>query len=200
MASVVSICNNAIIRVGGKTITSLNDLTNEAKACRTLYEDVRNAVFREHPFNCVMARASLNELSTTPAFGFDHQYQLPIDCLRVVSLNEDNYPLVRNGLPYMGTDEQKRFRIEGRRLLTDEGEANILYIRKVEDPNQYDPLLLDAIASRLAAEIAFPITRNAQLVTSMWNSYYTKFGIARSSDGMEGTIDGFTSDEIGGVR
>jgi hypothetical protein len=200
MASVVSICNNAIIRVGGKTITSLNDLTNEAKSCRTLYEDVRNAVFREHPFNCIVGRKSLNELATTPDFGFAHQYQLPTDCLRVLSLNDDTHPLIRNGLYDLGLSDQKRFHIEGRLLLTDEGEANIRYVKKVEDPNQYDPLLLDAIASRLAAEIAFPITRNAQLVTSMWNSYYTKFSIARSSDGMEGTIDGFESNEIGGVR
>jgi hypothetical protein len=34
----------------------------------------------------------------------------------------------------------------------------------------------------------------------MWNSYYTKFGVARSVDGMEGTLDGFESNEIGGVR
>jgi hypothetical protein len=199
MSSVVSICNNAIIRVGGKTITSLNDLTNEAKACRTLYEDVRNAVFREHPFNCILGRKALVELSTTPAFGFAHQYQLPTDCVRVLTLNDDQHPLVRNGIAYP-VSEQRRFNVEGRLLLTDEGEANIRYVKKVEDPNQYDSLLLDAIASRLAAEIAFPITRNANLVTAMWNTYFNKFGIARSVDGMEGTIDGFESNEIGGVR
>jgi hypothetical protein len=199
MASVVSICNNAIIKVGGKLITSLNDATNEAKVCRTLYEDVRNAVFREHPWNCITDRKVLNELSTTPEFGFDHQYQLPTDCVRVLTLNDERFPLIRNGMVYPGLD-QKRFRIEGRKILTDEGEAKILYISKVDDPNQYDPLLLEAVATRLAAEIAYPVTRNASLVTQMWNNYHSKFGIGRSVDGMEGTLDGFESDEIGGVR
>jgi hypothetical protein len=199
MASPVSICNNAIIKVGGKLITSLNDATNEAKACRTLYEDVRNAVFREHPWNCVTDRKVLNELEDTPPFGFDHQFQLPTDCLRVLTLNDERIPLIRNGMVYPGHD-QKRFRIEGRKLLTDETEAKILYISKVDDPNQYDPLLLEAVATRLAAEIAYPITRNASLVTTMWNTYHSKFGISRSADGMEGTLDGFESDEIGGVR
>lgn len=200
MASVVSICNNALIKIGAKTITSLNDATNEAKSCKTLYEDVRNAVFREHPWNCLVDRKSLSELATTPDFGFSHQYQLPPDCIRVLALNDERHPIVRNGLILLGLGQDRRFRIEGRKLVTDETEANILYISKVEDPNQYDSLLLEALAARLAAEVAYPVTRNANLVKTMWDLYYSKFSITRSADGMEGTVDGFMSDEIGGVR
>ena len=92
-----------------------------------------------------MARASLAKRTTSPVFGYDDEYQLPTDCLRVVEVPESRLPWV----------------VEGRKLLSDEGAPlNIRYIRREEDPNQYDPLLFSAIAARLALEMAEELTQS----------------------------------------
>ena len=50
------------------------------------------------------------------------------------------------------------FVIEGRKLLTDEGSAQIKYIGRVTDTQLYDASLTEALAARLGAEICYAIT------------------------------------------
>jgi hypothetical protein len=199
MASVTSVCNNAIIKVGGSTITSLDDNTVEAKTCKSLWDDVLDDTLRSHPWNCAQDRASLNKLTAAPIFGFDYQYQLPGNCLRVLTLNDYAIPYIRNGYVYSNSTPIK-YKIEGRKLLTDESEAKIVYLYHVTDMNQIDPMLREVLAARMAAEIAFPIAKNTGLVKSLWDIYEAKLRLCRSIDGMEGTPDEFISDELGEVR
>lgn len=199
MASEVSICNGALTRIAGKLITSLLDGTVEANFCKENYPDIRDAVLRSHPWNCATARASLAQLVDNPPFGFAAQFTLPADCLRVLVFNDDNVSShLLNGI--IVYDPAIRFKIEGRRLLTDDGEANIVYIKRETDPMVYDALLVQAISARLAAELAFPLTKNPRLVSTMWELYASKMQEARTTDGMEGTPDVAQNDEIAGVR
>src|SRR3546814_6931193 len=86
MTSVVSICNRALTLLGQKTITSLEDNSQAARLCVESYGPTRDAVLRDHPWNCAIARADLAALSEAPAFEFGRQFQLPPDCLRVLEL------------------------------------------------------------------------------------------------------------------
>src|SRR3546814_2945523 len=103
MTSVVSICNRALTLLGQKTITSLEDNSQAARLCVESYGPTRDAVLRDHPWNCAIARADLAALSEAPAFEFGRQFQLPPDCLRVLEL----------------WGSRARWKIEGRRLLSD---------------------------------------------------------------------------------
>src|SRR5689334_13439743 len=126
MASDVSICREALQRVGGKSITSLLDESTEAKACNLIWTDTRDSVFREHPWNCLIERAVLQELAQTPAFGFAHQFQLPADCIRVLESNDQTIPTIVINGELIYDASQTVFKIEGRKLLTDEVEAKIV--------------------------------------------------------------------------
>lgn len=200
MASEVSICNGALLKVGAKTITSLLDGSNEAKICNEFYAKTRDAVLRAHPWNFAIARQSLVRLNPDPIFGYGAQYQLPTDpfCLRVLTFNDSSVPHLINGVVII--DVFSRFKIEGRKLLTNETEANIVYVARIVDLNLFDPLALEALGARLTAEIAYPVSKNSRLVSAMWDLYASKLQEARSIDGMEGTPDSFESDEIGSVR
>ena len=58
MATEVSICSNALRRLGDSPITSLTDNTERARLCNGFYEDARDAVLRSHPWNFAITRAT----------------------------------------------------------------------------------------------------------------------------------------------
>jgi hypothetical protein len=151
MVSVVGIVNSALIKIGADTITSLTDDSAEARAANAQYEKLRDEVLRAHPWNFAIARQSLARLAEAPPFGFTWQYQLPSDGLRVLFMN----------------DGRAAFEIEGRRLLTDEGEAHVLYVRRVTDPNEFDAMFREALAYRIAADLAYPLANSTTLAAKV---------------------------------
>ena len=60
-------------------------------------------------------------------------------------------------------------------------------MRRVDEPAQFDALLADTIAARLAAELAWPIASSTSLAQSMWQLYEMKLREARGIDSQEGT-------------
>ena len=169
MASIVDICNRALSKLGQIRITSLTDNNKAAKACNHAYEYVRDAVLRDHVWNCTMTRAQLAPLSTTPSFGFDYQYQQPGDCIKVVEV-DTSYP----------------WTVEGRAILTDQGPTlDIRYQKREEDPNQYDPLLLEALAAKLAYELAEELTQSNSKKDEAMRDYMTLLNQAKLRDAQE---------------
>jgi len=181
MASNVSICNNALIKLGQDVIISLTEDSKAARLCNQIYESTRDAVFRAHPWNALIKRVELAQLTTTPAYKFEYEYQLPTDCLRVLSTDKVEY-------------ETEVFKVEGRKLLSDDTAVSILYVAKVTDPNEYDILLQETIAARLAAELSVAMTDSNSLTQTMWTVYKDKLREARSTDGQEGTPDRIEAD------
>ena len=169
----VSICNLALIKIGASTITSLTDDMKNANLCNQYYEQVVDEVLRMHPWNCAIYRASLAQLESTPAFGYNYQYALPTDpyCLRVLRME----------------DIDSEFRVEGGVLLTDESTCKISYIGRIIDPNKFDPLLVEAIATLLAEYLAYPIIQSNTLKEQMAKEVEEIFRKAKSTDAQEGT-------------
>lgn len=144
MASEVDLVNRALSKLGATRITSLTDATTAARAVNHAYPFVRDAVLRAHPWNCTVARVQLAPLSTAPPFGYDYQYQSPSDCIKVLEVTTD-YDWV----------------VEGTAILTDEGTVlDVRYQKQVTDVNEFDSLLFEAIAARLAFEICEEVTQS----------------------------------------
>ena len=55
MVTEVSICSNALRRLGDDPITSLTDDTERARLCNAFYEDARDLTLRSHPWNFAIA-------------------------------------------------------------------------------------------------------------------------------------------------
>ena len=86
MASVVDICNGALNQLGASTILSLTEDSKNARLSNARYTQVRDAVFRSHPWNCLQKRVQLATDTDTPAWGFTKQYTLPADCLSLIHI------------------------------------------------------------------------------------------------------------------
>jgi hypothetical protein len=167
----VSICNFALAKVGEQRITSLDDKSKNAILCKLHFQQTLDEVLRNHRWNSAMKRAALGADAEAPAFGYEYQYTLPIDCLRVIRLEE---PL----------DE---YRVEGRKLLTDTSPCNILYISRVEDENILDPLLVKVLVIELAIKLAYNLTEVRTMTDGLMEEARAIWIEARSADSHEGT-------------
>tara|TARA_Y100001973_G_C5141980_1_gene303425 strand:+ start:389 stop:979 length:591 start_codon:yes stop_codon:yes gene_type:complete len=187
MPSIVDLCNAALNQLGANTITALTDETKPAKLCNQRFTFVRDAVMRAHPWNCLISRVTLSAESSAPAFGFDKQYVLPTDpfCLRVLNLS--SLDLV--------------YRVEGRKILTNESTLNLVYVGRDVDPNNYDTLLTESIIAHLSADLAYPLVGSSSLQTQFYNLYQEKLKEARFVDATEGTPGAISSvTEPGGLQ
>ena len=75
--------------------------------------------------------------------------------------------------------------IENGFIVTDSEQAWIKYIKRIEDPNEFDSLLIHAIGLRLAMEIAESLTGRPELRNNMLGKYNTILAEARSADSSE---------------
>ncbi len=144
MADETSICNSAAVLLGSKPIVSIDDENSTfAKLCKATYPQVRDFVLDLHPWNCATRRVILSNLVATPEFNYAYKFQLPSDVIRVVSANDD--------------DDYKLE--DSRTLLCDSNEVHLIYIYRLEDPNEMPATLREVIATRLAWQLSFAITQ-----------------------------------------
>ena len=176
--SEVKICNLALRKLGARLIESLSDSSQEAVTCNLFYEQVRDAVLRDHPWNFAASRCRLAKLSKGPVFGFSFQYQLPVDCIHLRQLNRPD-------------DE---FVVEGDKILTNLDGASAIYTGKVTNPVLFDSSFVMAFAARLAAEIADDITGSSTKAREMWTLYLNAMQSARLADSAEGREDEILND------
>lgn len=186
MTSNVDIANYALNIIGASNISSLDENSKPGRLVNQRFESVRDAVFRSHPWNCLIRRAELAQEIEAPAFGYTYQYPLPADpyCLRVLEFSNGSLSYPQDNM--FSNTGGPVFVIEGRKLLTDEGTARIKYIARVTDPQQYDASLIEALAARLAMEIAYAITGSTSVVQIATALYDEKMKEARFVDATEG--------------
>ena len=184
MASEVDIINSALNMVGATNIIARAEDSKSARITNQRYDYIRDAVLRAHPWNCAISRATIAPDADSPDFGFTNQFTLPTDpyCLRVLRLE------------YLDVD----FRVEGRKIHCDEDTIKVIFISRVTDPNEYDQLLIEAIAARLAADSSYALAQSSTLTSTMWQLYESKLSEARFIDATEGTPGAIQSVTVSG--
>jgi hypothetical protein len=174
--SEVAICNMALADIGrGLQITSLDEASQAARACKLRYPYARDAVLRSYDWNFAARRKDLPKNAAAPAFEFTNAYDLPPDCLLVRSV--------------FGSCRD-RWVVEGRQILADAGDPLLIkYTALVSDPASFDPLFVDALAARLASDIAVQLSESVARAQSLWQVFIAKIAEARGRDSQEGQAD-----------
>jgi hypothetical protein len=78
------------------------------------------------------------------------------------------------------------YRIEGGKLLSNSDTVAIEYIARISDVALFDPLFVDLLAQRLAAEVAISFTDTQSMAQAFWQVYNAKLAEARGVDAQEG--------------
>ena len=165
----VSICNMALGMLGMPSIVSFSDENNNAQLCGRFFPALRDRVLRDHTWSFAHASCMLQALDEE---GFDPAFPrvcaIPADLIRIVGIVPD--------MP---------FRRQGKRVHVPELPARLIYIRRVEDPTQFDEAFTEALQYLLAAEIGMAHTRDMQLCNNYRQEYERILAVACSIDSQE---------------
>ena len=197
MSSAVEICNNALIQLGAEdTLLSLDDDTTPGRMCKAMYDVTRREVLTNFAWNSALKQAQLAALVETPTFEFTYAFQLPADCFRVLKIGTSDDAVNT----YLGSDpyayhrwqpvQWKRF---GRKIYSNTSPLYITYIYDLEDVQEMDPALRDAIAARLAAKIAYKITGSRAKEETMKAWYREVIDEAMATNSLEGSTDAISA-------
>jgi hypothetical protein len=169
MASVeTDICNLALFRIRADEIGSLDEQSAEAEKCRVLYPQARDTVLSTSgiawPFAKKTVALALD--SETPE-QWSYGYSYPVDCVKALYI-------IPNVDPQTLRDSQKENRehlfddspIEYELLnssgstpiiATNQEDAKLAYISRVEDVRLFNSLFVEALVWKLAMDLAIPI-------------------------------------------
>ena len=181
--SAVAICQRALHKMGAGSITSLNDNNEKARVLKVAYDPVRKAELRRRRWKFAIKRAALPELADTPISGYDHQYQLPNDWLRLVEGGD--LISVADTSDYR-TSPNALYAIEGRAILTDlSAPLQIRYLADITDANLFDACFCESLAARLAFECVERITESTQKKADLFNDYRNSIREAVHANALE---------------
>lgn len=158
MTSQVDIANRALTKLGASRIISFGDDNKQSRAVSSMFDIVRDAELRSHIWSFSKKRASLPALATTPNWGFEYEYGVPSDCLRMLMVN-DIYP--GPSLEDYRNGPVADYSIEGNKILANfPAPLKVMYIRRVIDTTEWDAMFVEAFACRLAMEMAEDLTQS----------------------------------------
>lgn len=172
MSSYVAIANRAAIAVGTSArLTAPTDDTVLGRAVAAVWDLERKAALRDGGWNFAIAREQLPQLTAAPKHGYDAQFKLPTDCLKLIEVYGS---------------ERLRYQLEGRQILADTtGPLDIRYLRDVTEPAEFDAGFAEAFALRIALAIGNKIAGSAFNKAGTFDDYRAALGSAHGSDATE---------------
>ena len=187
----VDVWNMAIDLLRDAPVSAVTDTTSVAKWLSRNYANTRDRCLRRHPWNFAITRASLSEDPTTPAFGWNHRYAIPADCVRMLPVRYDGEYEGRI-VPY---------ELEKGYILTDRiAPLKIRYIARIEDPTSWEPAFADYVAASLAAKMAHWLTGKASYAKTAADMADRAYMEAIRMDGLEGSEEGPDQDDVIAAR
>ncbi len=177
-ASEVEICNEALSRIGQSLLLADTGLTLEevaqslqspaAQQSALWYARSRDAVLRRFKWPFATRREALAVVAGETRTDWLYVYGVPADCLaiRFVTL-----PGVRNPRPNQIPPSRIEARkappadgggVIGKLLLCDQPNAELVYTMRVENVAAFDPDFEDALAYRLATDLARSVIRGVE--------------------------------------
>lgn len=173
MPSETDFLNDALGQIGAGRVTSIDDGTITANYCKTFWPALRRSLIRSHHWNFAEARATLAQDAVGPPFEYAYSYALPTLLLKIKVYN--GVSLSASSSVTDGWWITAWYKVEGRKLLTNDATVAIVYVQDVTDPNLWDALFYQGAAAHLAAKLASAIAKDTRLAqsklqeaTSLW--------------------------------
>jgi hypothetical protein len=155
-SSKTEICNMALAHLGlSKPIADVDtEQSSAARVCRVFYETARDATLADHSWPFATVTAELGLIEEEPNDEWAYSYAKPSDCLvpiRIVSGSRVETQDTR--IPFKSATDS------GSQLIyTDQEEAELEYISRVENVGIFSAAFSMALSCRLAAYIAPALT------------------------------------------
>lgn len=170
MATELSICNSALIKLGAERITTLLDESKEAQLCNEQYSKIRDELLYGHPWNFATVSETLTTNGNEHPWNGYAEYDIPSECLRILDFDDaDMEWLVENGLLYCSDTE-----------------VNMRYIKQETDASLFSPKFSELLSLKLALELSYSMVQSAGIRETLNKEYQECLRDARSFDSQEG--------------
>lgn len=184
----VAIANRALQKLGAKRIESLTQDAPNARSMNAAFDLVRDAELRRYRWGFAIRRATIAADGDDTDWGDWNRYSVPGDFLA----------LIRDDETGIAPDWRLEAGAEGEGMFIVTADASPIYIRyvaRVEDPNSYDPLFIEALASKLALETCEEITQSTSKKESLRSDYDFAISEATRLGAIEKPAQEFPEDE-----
>lgn len=162
MTNKVQIANRALTRIAKDRINSFTENSPEAILVNELYDSVRREVLDEGPWSFATKRVELAKLTTTPAWGFTAEFELPSDFIQMIEIPEEEGDI--------------DYQVEGFKLLANINSLKIKYTADITNEAIWSPKFIKCVYLKLALEMTTAFRRNETLAKRLAIEY----GIALS--------------------
>lgn len=188
--------NDALGQVGAAPITAIDDQSTNANHCQRFYPPLRDAWLRSCHWKFAKTRAELAQDTTPPLFEFAFSYALPADpwCLKVIEYNGAN--LDTSTLTLFESATLFKWKVEGRHLYTNDGTVLIVYLARIDNPDQWDGLFYQGLSTALASKLALAIPKDRKLAQALFEQSQVLWSQAVAVDGQEGSVEPYQVDDL----
>ena len=181
--SKAAICNLALdylLQTNEEVITNIDSPNTQTEVtCARWYDTTRRSILRRHPWNFASKRVVLTATGVAPAFEFTLAYNVPVDFIRLNTINEQSS---------FDPDFKLDYGFENNQILTrgTSGETlNVRYVFDFVNVVSMDPIFIDLFAIELALRMAYKFTSSNTNVERLAGLQAQKLAEAQSIDGQE---------------
>lgn len=181
MATNVSITTQALLLIGADTISSFADDSNEAEIANVLYEPFIKSLLSSYPWTFATRKRQLNQDTATPTNEYTYSHIIPAEALLLWAVFNDDgigaVPIKDYDIYADTTGALRRVYSNHPTLYAD----YTIYISENNWPPYFEQFAIHA----LAAHLAMPVTRNAELA-----DYFKKAAYGSLNSNMKGGLFG----------
>lgn len=184
MATETELVNAALRKGGGaKRILDLTDSVGSAGIASDVLTFERDDLLRSGVWNFTITRIQLAQLATLPVFGWTYAYTIPSDCIRMVSIHDND---AGNGVvPYKIESILQPDDTYVNAIVTDASEIFLRYCRQVTDPNLMTASFRQVLILRMAKIFAISIAKSNPLYQALAAEEKSLMAKAGAIDGIE---------------
>ena len=154
--SPLTICNLALAKLGESPIPAIDANASPAsRLCYMHYHPVRREVLCANRWSFASVLTTITS-GETPSEPVPHllAHALPPDCLRVLEVSSPGWTL------------------RGRCIYCAAPSVRVLYIADVKDTTLFEPLFVEALATRLACKLCIPLTSSTTARQALTEEYH----------------------------
>lgn len=185
--SKVAIANRALQKLGAKRIEALTQDHPNARSMNAAFDLVRDAELRRYRWGFAIRRESIAADGDTTAWGDWNRYSLPNDYLALI--RDDETGQATDWKIEAGADGEGVFIVTA-----DASPLEIRYVARIDDPNYYDSLFIEAFACKLALETCEEVTQSTSKKESVRVDYDFAIAEARRLGAIEKEAQEFPED------
>lgn len=211
MPSETDLLNVALAKAGCRRINAIDDGSENANHCSTLYPPLLDSSLRLHHWKFATGRAVLAQLIDAPLFEFLYAWGVPSDFIKLQQFYDDLSTYIFSEWDFVYSDAlwQTRYRLETYipvgapdgtppvKIFVGNGiNAKIEYTRRVTNPDLWDGAFFQYLACKLGSDLARAIPKDGKRAVELLQESDYWLGLAAAVDGQEKSIEPMVSDSL----